>query len=282
MRVMSRSVLKEIKKQALIPLEVLEVSTRTPFDTFTHRFVQNNEPLSIANQTYEPLGYTRGPAQTDANYSFDRVTLRMNDVGGFWSQFLGLVFIHGVRARVRKVFVGLLETSSDGFTIFDGYLGAPSYDDDSVSVEIRSIIAYHNTELPQRLYMPECNWFLGGPGCGIDMTAPVNKRIVIAKPGSTRQTIVDPVGLGDVGAEHWLAGYVQMLEGPDIGLIRPIDRSSPGRIKLMVPFNTDPTSYRVLVRRGCRNHKADCSGRYGNLLNYGGFSEVPKEPTIQG
>lgn len=278
-RVLSRSILRTITAPSCVPLEVLEVALDPPYEVFQYFFVNNVEVTTFAGTTYSPLGFSRGAFESESGAAVDRVTLSVDDVGKFWAKVTTNRVIAGARIRIRKIFVGHLEYDRDAITIFDGSIGSPTFDEGTFAVEIRSIGDYQQTELPQRTHQPNCNHFLGNSRCGVDMTDPINRRIVVAGPGSTRG-ILKAKGIGGVGAQHWAAGYVLCTAGPEQGQVRPILASYGNQIELVVPFGLTMEGSKFSVSRGCRKTKEDCAARFQNIDNYGGFSEVPTTPII--
>lgn len=278
-RVLTRPVLREIVKPSLVPLEILDVSIEPPYTEFQHHFVNDVRPLTFGSVTYQPLGWSRGPYEVEAGSGVDRVTITLDDVEKYWASVVQSQSIQGSRLRLRKVFLGLLTDEANKIDIFDGFAGTPQFDDTTFAVEIRSIVDYHETELPTRTFQSSCPYFLGEARCGVDMTSIQNRIEVIGVGGSSKRKIKSPL-LAGYGASHWIAGYVLVVNGPDKGLARPIENSTPGEATLFVPFNFSLEGQHVRVVRGCRKTKADCQIRHNNLPNYGGFAEVPKSPII--
>lgn len=278
-RVLSRAVRKLIQAEALEPREILDVSIDPPYTTWTHRFVSDNKAITFADVTYTPLGFSRGPFESESDEAVDRITIQLDDVSRTWARLVQGTLIQGSRIRLRKIFKGYQTTERDAITVFDGFIGAPSFDDFSFSVEIRSVVAYIETELPPRDFQPGCSWFLGSSGCGVDMTSTQNTLPMKGGPGTTRSRLRGPE-LAGFQTRHWEAGYVRVLDGPEKNQVRPILNSTPEEITLVVPFTYSLLNVDLQVVRGCRKTKADCQTRYANKDNFGGFSEVPKTPII--
>lgn len=278
MRYLSKSALRVIKQRSMVALEVLEISTNPPYDEFDLLFVRNLVNLRIGNDDYIALGFNRQPIQTQSTFSIDRTALEIDDVLGYFAKLSKHKPMAGMRARLRKIFVPDSASAADGILLYDGFLGTPHFDDVKVSVEVRSILGYRDTDLPHRTYQPNCNSFLGDAWCGIDMSLPENTRYVTAGPGSHSRVVFS--GDLDKPENYWLAGWVKVESGSMKGQVRPIKASGVGFVKLEVPFEGDPTGQIVRVVRGCRKDKIDCNGRYQNGDQYSGFAEVPKTPSI--
>ena len=279
-RMLSRAVLQEIKKQALIPLEILEIATENPYSTFEMFFVNNLRPIIFADVTYAAVGFQRTPAEYDISTTIDRVSISIDNVAGFWTNYMKQRSITGMRARIRKIFLGITDDSENAIVIFDGYIGTPRLSETAISFDLRSVIAYKDTDLPKRNYGPNCNASLGDEWCMVDMTLPVNTREIVVGSGSSTSKLVDLARLGDLQANHWNPGYIRMKTGPEAGTVRPIRRSLPGKVYLEIPLLMDPTGHTAQVTRACRKTKLDCDGRFGNLDSYKGFSEQPRRPIL--
>lgn len=262
----------------MVAIEALEIASEAPYEVFDHFFVRNTVNLKIGDLTYMALGFERQPIETQSTFTVDRTAVKVDDVLGYFAKLSKNRPIAGMRARLRKIFVPDTTTANDAILLFDGFFGSPQFNDASVSVEIRSVLGYRDTDLPHRTYQPGCNSFLGDEWCGVDMTLPANTIYVTAQPGSHKRVIFSP----DLthASNYWIAGWVKIENGPLKGQIRPIKSSDIGYVKLEAPFEGDPTGNRIRIVRGCRKDKIDCNGRYNNGDRYSGFAEVPKTPSI--
>lgn len=278
-RVLSKSVLDIINQASLTIVEILEISIHPPYTTFDLFFVNNLEPIVIGSQLYAPVWFQRGTAETSSSQSVDRSSIEVDNSDRFWSRFVANVPITGMRARVKKVFYGNVTSTDDCPTVFDGFLGAPSFTERSLAVEIRAPYASRTTELPNRLYSPNCGVAFGSPLCGIDITTPRNRRQFIADSGSTIYRVVHPTAFYDLPGNHFSAGYVYVLTGPMRGATRPIMASNHTTVTLLVPFPMDPTGFQIRVQTGCMKNKIECD-RHANRERYRGFSEVPLTPSV--
>mgnify|MGYP001580361219 FL=1 len=278
-RVLSRPALREIQKPSLAPIEIIDVATEPPYSAFDYRFVNDVRATEFTGVTYYPLGWSRGPYEAETAEGVDRITIQLDDVERYWANVVQGRSIQGCRLRLRKFFLGLQSDAEDGITIFDGFAGAPSFDAPTMGFEIRSIVAYHETELPSRSFSPSCPYHLGEERCGVNMTVAPNRIDLTGGPQSSRSRLKSQA-LMAYPANFFAAGYIRILEGRDLGIVRPIEMSRVGEVSLYVPTNWTLEGQRVRVVRGCRKTKIECDGRFNNLNNYGGYAEVPKTPII--
>jgi uncharacterized phage protein (TIGR02218 family) len=278
-RLMTRDVLREIRRPQLAPIEILDIATEPPYDDFDHHFVNNIQPIRFDQIVFAPFGWERGPYEAEAAEGVDRITFQLDDVEKYWANVVQSQTIQGCRIRLRKVFLGKLENPANSITIFDGFAGAPAFDDETFNVEVRSVIAYYETELPTRTFQPSCPYFFGEERCGVDVTTFPNRVEIFAGPGSNKARL-KAAALGGFSSNHFVAGYVHVVAGPDKGLTRPIETSVPGEVRLYLPFPHPLENQKVRIVRGCRKTKFDCDALHNNLPNYGGFSEVPKTPVL--
>jgi len=276
-RLLSRSAREAIASRTLVPLEIVELSLTPPYTTFDLFYVRNVVAITLEGRVYTPLGFRRQPIETTSAFTVDKTTFAADDVDGRFTDLLRSAPLTGARLRLLKIFFGATTTRDEAMLLFDGYCGSPSFDGTSVTMEVRSVVGYRDTPLPNRFYSTQCGVFLGSARCGIDMTAPENQREITADVGSNVRTIRS--GLLGALPNYWTAGYVEMLDGPETGVARPIRLSRSGYVTLEVPLNMDPTGRRVRVRRGCRKTKVDCN-RFENLDRYKGFAEVPRTPAL--
>lgn len=276
-RMLSRSARQAINSRALIPLEIVEVSLSPPYTAFDLFFVRNIVPVRLEGRNYAPLGFRRQTIDSTSAFSIDKTTFAADDVDGRFTDLLRGSAITGARLTLAKMFFGATTRRQDAITLFDGHCGSPTFDGRSVTMEVRSVLGHRDVLLPNRFYSAQCGVFLGSELCGIDMDAPENTRELLAEPGSNKR-IVRSADLG-TAPNYWTAGYVTVLDGPDLGVSRPIRSSQPGYVTLEVPLNEDPTGHRLRIKRGCRKTKVDCS-RFDNLDDYQGFAEVPRTPAL--
>jgi hypothetical protein len=278
-RRLSRATRRAVFSDSLIAIDGLEISTEPPYDVFDYRFVNDRLGAVYGGVVFQPVGFTLRGVESSSGQAVDRMEFEMDDVGRFWSRMTRVRSLTGMRVRAVKTYPGVTTRVADFPVLFDGYLGGPTFDGTKMKAEIRSILAYRDTIVPRRMYEPGCTRLLGDAGCGVDMDAPENYRQFSVASGSSRYEVRGGVEIGQAPG-YWAEGYVRVVAGPNIGLVRPVATSVPGKITLRVPFDMAPEGAVVEVRRGCRRTKNDCDDRYDNLDNYGGFAEVPVTPAI--
>lgn len=278
-RLLTRATRRAVFSDALIAVDGIEISSTPPYEVFDYQFVNDRRAATYGGVVYRAMGFTINSVESSSGQAVDRMDFEIDDVERFWSRLTKVRSVTGMRVRVVKTYPGISTVPADFPVLFDGFLGGPSFDGSKMKAEIRSIIAYRDTVLPRRMYEPGCTRILGDAGCGVDMSAPENYRQFSALSGSSRYEIKGGVEIGQAPG-YWAEGYVRVLSGPNVGLIRPISSSTPGVIIVRVPFDTALDGSVVEIRRGCRRTKNDCEDRYDNLDHYGGFAEVPVTPAI--
>ncbi len=278
-RLLSRATRRAVFSDALVAVDGLEIASEPPYDVFNYRFVNDRRGAVYGGIVYQPVGFTIRAVESSSGQAIDRMDFEIDDVNRFWSRLTRVRSITGMRVRAVKTYPGISTVTSDFPVLFDGFLGGPVFNGSTMKAEIRSILAYRDNLLPRRMYEPGCTRLLGDAGCGVDMNAPANFRSFAVAAGSGRYEIKGGAEIGQAPG-YWIEGYVRVVSGPNVGLVRPISSSVPGKITLRVPFDAPPEGAIVEIRRGCRRTKNDCEDRYDNLDNYGGFAEIPVTPAI--
>lgn len=278
-RLLSRSARRAVRSGSLIAVDAMEVASEPPYETFDYRFVNDRAGAVYGGVRYLPLGFSVRAVESSSGQAVDRMDFEIDDVERFWSRLTRVRSVTGMRVRVLKTYPGVSTTRDEFPVLFDGFLGGPRFDGATMKAEVRSILAYRDTVVPRRMYEPGCTRILGDENCGVDMTAPENRREFAAVSGSGRYEIRGGVEIGQAPG-YWAEGYVRVLSGPNLGLVRPVSSSLPGKLTLRVPFDSALDGATVEVRRGCRRTKNDCEDKFDNLDAYGGFAEIPVTPAI--
>lgn len=278
-RLLSRAARRAVRSSSLLCVDAMQVSTEPPYTVFDQNFVNDRASAVYADQRFTAFGFAIKPIETTSTYGVDKTEIEVDDVSGYWAALTAVRSVTGMRVRLLKTYPGVTTRPEEFIVLFDGFLGGPRFDGALMRVELRSILAYRDTPLPLRLYGANCPWQLGHGRCTVDMTAAENRRSFSAGSGSSRSTLVGGPVLNQPPG-YWAEGYVRVLAGPNLGVVRPISSSRPGAVVVRFPFDRPLDGAVVEISRGCRKIKDDCEDRFDNLDDYGGCAEVPLTPAI--
>lgn len=276
MRWMPRGAIRALRAESKLVLRLLRVALQPPYEVFDLNFVRNTEPVAVDGVRFTPLGFELGAARSSTGNGVDTMTLALDDVGGRMSRWVGGRRVAGVRVRVLEYFPGVTVRMKHCFPLFDGLISDPQFSDGTVAFEMRGMYESYAKTLPVRNYGPNCSWTLYHDGCNVDQAQ--HQVEFSAGGGSTDTLVVSPSALGQ-SANHWVPGYVTMLDGPYEGEVRPIQSSGQGTMRLAFPYFESVVGRRMRAVRLCAKTKAACKG-FGNLPNYGGVSETPYIPRV--
>lgn len=264
------------------PVECLEIYLKGDLYTAPDvRIVNADSLIQFEGKIYSPVPFVRDPISVSSSNSVDGYRIGIDNANKGITRMILENRFSGGRIVLRKVFRPTPSRLSS-VVLFDGKIQSIEVSQVTVSLVAASILEAFNQEMPRRLFQTRCNYRFGGEWCGVDATSVKRNHYGSAMRGSTTQRIIDPTLIG-FEDNYWDAGFVVMMEGPDLEIARPVARfdSEFGKLVLRFPFPNSPVGYRYRVRQGCKKTKADCNDRHNNLRNYGAFAEVPPKPDLR-
>jgi len=247
----------------------------------TLHYTDNTEAIVFpqpGGYTYEPRGVTfTGIVQTLA-LDVNRTVLTIDNVDRALSQCDAAGGLQGGKCTIRRVFTGLLDDETKAMTVFAGMMQAPSFDEDTCTIEVVSPLDRLDALLHRRHYSASCPWLFDGDECRPRGLTSIAATVTgSAESGSAAGTLIDSTRSEE--ADYWRPGTLEMISGTaaNIGVKRQVMASSSGVITLREEFPAQiaPGDGYRLSRR-CTHTALDCWKRFGNLANYGGFEMMPQ------
>lgn len=161
---------------------------------------------------------------------------------------------------------------------FRGTLGEITRGGGAFTAELRGLAEALNR--PQgRIYHARCAAVLGDATCGLDMSLPGHAAevAVLAESGGVTLTLAEPAGFADRWFEK---GRLTVVSGPAAGLVGLVksDRLRlSGRVvdlwqSLGIALRPGDL---VRLEAGCDKRLETCRVKFGNLLNFRGFPDIP-------
>lgn len=259
------------------PRYLLELTCETGMLRYTDDTASLVFPQPGGN-TYEPRGFTfTGIVQT-LKLDVNRTVLTIDNVDRALSQCNSTGGLQGGKCVIRRVFTGLLDDAGKAVTVFAGIIQAPSFDEDTCSIEVVSPLIKLDALLHRRHYSTSCPWLFDDSECRPGgLPSIVGTSTGTAESGSTVSALIDSLRTED--ADYWRPGTLEMTSGTvaNIGVKRQVITSAFGVITLREAFPAQIApgdSYRI--SRRCTHTALDCWKRFGNLANYGGFEMMPQ------
>jgi uncharacterized phage protein (TIGR02218 family) len=163
-----------------------------------------------------------------------------------------------------------------------GWLGTVQHGENGWTGEVTGPGARLDQQALVVPYSPACRWTFGDSRCQVDLTALQLDGIVTE--GVNRGLIV--AGVSSSSAEvQWPNGRVIWQTGRNTGVtceIKEVDFGvSDAEISLwaLAPFLPEPGD-EFIMQPGCDLSAATCKNVYSNLINFGGFKDVPGNDAI--
>lgn len=292
MRILTANIRREIRKLVVRSAEILDIYLDPPYTIATYRWTNSNLALTFGGYKYSPVPWKRTPSSRSLTEEQDRLTFQLANIRLDMTKLILDKDISGGKIVLRKVYRNLLTSSEDYVELFTGLLGTPILDENLLTIDAVSPFSRLSSMAgPRRIYQIACAYTLGDTSCTVDLTTPANRQVSTAQSGSTKDYVQDTalaglttsVAGGTTIDLYWREGVIEFTSGDLAGQARPIHKyvSVENRVYPVWPFPKAPQlgdQYRIT--RGCRNNKIDCRSKFDNLVNYGGFAEVPIPPTL--
>jgi len=136
----------------------------------TQYFTNCDRPLLYGGNTYYPFPIQIGEVKKSSVGLTDDVTLVLSNVTREISALLLSEPFAGKRAVIRRVFLSDDYTITVPFIVFDGLMdditGKEDANTATITVTVRTDLAYWQKSLPGRQYQATCAWVFKSTGCG--------------------------------------------------------------------------------------------------------------------
>jgi len=161
---------------------------------------------------------------------------------------------------------------------FRGTIGKMRHAGSSFTAELRGLTEALNRPLG-RIYQKPCSAVLGDAACGVDLSGPshlLHLPVVSVHEGR----ILRLSGRGHQAAGWFQRGLLRVTTGAALGLSGTIKRDSldgaERLIELWEPLRaTLAQGDEVTLQSGCDKRFATCVHKFGNLVNFQGFPDLP-------
>lgn len=123
----------------------------------------------------------------------------------------------------------------------------------------------------RRLYQKACPHVLYGQACRVDRSL---FRVVASVTAIDGAVVTAPNALTD----GWFAGgFIEWEKTPDNWERRWIKDHVGDEITLNQPIHDLVVGASLDLYPGCAHDKVDCDDKFNNILNYGGFTDIPQK-----
>lgn len=177
-------------------------------------------------------------------------------------------------AEVQIFRINWANTSQGAESTFRGVMGEFSSRSGLYTAEARSLTDHLN-KVVTRIFLPSCPYTLGDSRCTVDLAA-LTVSGTVSAVDSNREFNSDVTGIDDAyswGIVTWLTGGNQDRQME----VKKFLSDSPGSsIILQLPMVSDiEIGDTFTISPGCRKSREECRDRFNNIVNFGGFPDVP-------
>ena len=179
-------------------------------------------------------------------------------------------------ARCYLFACDFLAPVEDAEPIVASLLGKTAIDDEHYRIEEMALIDALGQSVG-RTYKAQCDKVFGGTeyaGCGVALGPITVTGTLTAVATSSQMTDSSRAE----AADYFTLGTIQFTSGQNAGL-KPLEIKSHGAggvIHTYEPFYFTPAigdAYSLIP--GCRKRHADCRDKWNNIVNFGGFPDMP-------
>lgn len=280
------------------PIELWDIhlGSTTAVDSNTVFFAVTNKAINFFSyvdgtaKTFNSLGIQRSPIARHIDSKIDSVEISLDNVDRTLSSYFIGLDLRGKRIIIRKVFADYLATATDAdgdnfVVMFDGVLDAPGLTQSRFTAQARNnFFQSLSFNIPRRTYQGVCNWRFGHSGdCAAHQT---QAQLFNTQSGQTVDSTPSQVHLYDgarsegASGDYWAPGIIQMTGGTagNIGLKRRIIQStSTGDLYLESNFPyVVVAGDQYTIQRDCDHTLQNCTDRFQNNSEYGGFLTIPE------
>lgn len=234
--------------------------------------------LTMSNGAVYKTDYGYEPTAFAASASFSPSAVDLEGivaVGGVTRDALASGVFDNARVYIFKC--NFLSPAEDYEEITSGFFGKTTLEDEKYRIEGMSLIDALN-QSTGKVYQAACSRTFGDAGCTKNIAA-------LTVTGTITSVTSSSVFRDSARAEatDWFgAGTIQFTTGNNAGL-KPQEIKSyaaDGTITLFEPAYYPPVigdSYSLIP--GCRKREIDCRDKYGNIINFFGFTRIPTTST---
>lgn len=240
--------------------------TAYPYD-----LTMSNGAVYKTDYGYEPTAFTASSAFSPSAMDLEGIVA----VGGVTRDTLASGVFDNARVYIFKC--NFLAPVEDYEEVAAGFFGKTTLEDSRYRIEGMSLNDAMNQSVG-KVYQAACSRTFGDAGC--------TKNLAALTVNGTLTAVISAAVFRDStrseAADWFGAGTIQFTSGQNAGL-KPMEIRSyaaDGTITLFEPTYYAPVigdAYTLIP--GCRKREADCRDKYGNIINFLGFTRIPTTST---
>lgn len=258
-----------------------QIWTITRRDGRVFRYTSHDEDVQFGLETYKAC-HSLNPSASENASSLGSVG-NIELVGIIDDDGISEADLYGGRFDDAYVTVDLIAWGSPVEAprrLASGWTGQLSQGDTSFNMEVLGSSSRLEQQALTQPYAPGCRWIFGDSRCGVDVEA---KKLSGQITSVASRARFGAELSGGPGAWQWANGRVRFLTGPNAGQVlevKTVDFAT-GLITLWPSAAMLPTAgdeFELLP--GCDLAKEGGCSVYANVINFGGFPDVPGEDAM--
>ncbi len=236
----------------------------------------------VGGATYSGIQLKRSPIEVSLDGAITEVTATIDDIELELVDKLAPDKFQGRTVTIKKIIYECRNSSDDYLLVFRGVIDSVNYSNGALGLKIifNFGMGSLNATVPRRKFCQHCNYKFGDDSCGVDKESAANKVSGVITEYDSDKVFYDTTNLTQA-ANYWVPGMMVFTSGLNDGEYREVSAFSAGQITVRVPFTWFPDyGDTFVIYRICNKTVSDCSTRFNNYANYGGFAEIPKTPVV--
>lgn len=245
------------------PVELYDFAVGTDY----YRYTSSPDTISFGGNTYLPRQITRSaPSQSNENSRIElEVSLPTED--DVASRFIGIIPGTPMTLEITRYH----RNDGNAYILWSGVILGASYSLQGALCTLRGITgeASFSRPIPRFKYQSLCNHVLFDEGCQVAKASFTHTGTCSAVNGN--DITVDDLYATFPSADWAKGGYASFNDSD----FRLINAQSGDTVTLFLPFENNPLGQTVKVFAGCDHSLSTCSSKFSNVINFGGFPNVP-------
>lgn len=265
--------------------------TQQHWTSYDRPVIGINIPTSLVpagTAEFLPSQIKHGPIASNDRFEERTVTLAIQSDDERLRRFFIMAAAVKLECWIIRVSVEFMPESVDFltqvFVVESGILGKFAFSGNTIAAELTPEPFYMGWSIPRHFFQRPCNHALYGFACGVDKTAHQFVSEILSVDSAEREIVIEGRKPA-VGGDYFEAG---MFDHPATGLKFAIIWSEhtgtdETLLKLSYWHPELAVGQALTAYAGCKHTVADCTARFDNAANFGGFPWVPsKNPVTNG
>ncbi len=239
--------------------------------SYPHDLTMSNATVYKTDYGYEPTAFSASSSMSPSAIDLEGIVA----AAGISRDALASGVFDNARVYVFKT--NFLSPVEDYEEVAAGFFGKATLMDDHYRIEGMSLVDALNQSVG-KVYQAACSRTFGDAGC----TKSLASLTVSGTITSVTSSSVFRDSARTEAADWFGAGTIQFTTGNNAGL-KPLEIKAYAADGTITLFET--TYYPPLVNDefdlipGCRKRESDCRDKWGNIINFFGFTRIPTSST---